>query len=208
MHCIFLPVEQCSKWNISTKRIIFGQNKTAGDGDYSLNLSNSSLTINRETGEIAVLDDNNHRVLVFNQSNTSTIFAILSDSSNLTNKSNIRFSPSAITYDLNNSIYIVDGWTQQIMKMKSPLEYGENATQTNTTINLSSGVRFNDTAVGVGIDWNNRTVFISDYDHHQIIYSDGSSLAYSVYIGTTTAGHTTNLLHNPTSIVTGNNGTM
>jgi len=211
MNFLFFPVEQCSKWNISAKISIFGnKNGTAGDDVSSLNLTNSSLGINTETGEIAVLDDNNHRVLIFNQSNTSTLFEILSDSSNFTNDSMIQFSPSAITYDFSNSIYIVDGWENQIMEMKNPLEYGENATLINETIVLSGNQSFSGVSRGLCVDDINGIVFISDYDHHQIIrYNKNlSSLKFSNYIGNGVPGNASNQLNNPTSIVIDHNQTL
>jgi hypothetical protein len=202
---IFCPVGQCSKWNISTKQIIFGQeNRTAGNDDNSLNLMNSSLGINSVTGEIAVLDDNNHRILVFNQSNTSTLFAILSDSSNLTNSSMIRFSPSAVAYDRNNSIYILDNWGNQMMKMNNPLEYGENATLSTSLISLFGIYQSGNVTVGICVDNTDGTILISDYNNHQIItYKGNISIARNY--GNGMAGNASNQLNNPTSIVMDDN---
>jgi len=208
MNSISYLVEQCSKWNVSAK-IIFGQeNGTAGDDDYSLNLTNSSLGINRNTGEIAVLDNNNHRVLVFNQSNTSTLFAILSDSSNLTSNISIRYSPSAITYDFNNSIYIFDVLKEQLIKMKNPLEYGENATLITETISPSNVPPFSDITLGLCPDDTGTSVFISDYNNHQIIRYNVNTSTYYIYVGTGTAGNASNQLKNPTSIVIDDNRTL
>jgi hypothetical protein len=161
---------------------------------------NSSLGINSVTGEIAVLDDNNHRILVFNQSNTSTLFAILSDSSNLTNSSMIRFSPSAVAYDRNNSIYILDNWRNQMMKMNNPLEYGENAT-------LSTSFQSSNVTVGICVDNTAGTVLISDYNHHQIITYQGNAAIGRNY-GSGTAGNASDQLNNPTSIVMDDNRTL
>jgi hypothetical protein len=211
MNFILISVEQCSKWNISAKETIFGnENGTAGDDVSSLNLTNSGLGINRETGEIAVLDDNNHRVLIFNQSNTSTLFEILSNSSNLTNNSMIQFSPSAITYDFNYSIYILDGWETQIIKMKNPLDYGENATFINETIVLSGNQSFSGVSGGLCVDNINGNVFISDSDNHQIIFCNKSILCsqFNTYIGNGIPGNASNQLKNPTSIVIDNNQTL
>ena len=177
-----------------------------------LNLSNSSLAINRKTGDIAILDDNNHRVIIFNQSNTSTLIAILSDSSNSTNKSIIRYSPSAITYDQNNTIYVLDldGQGKQIMKMSNPLTYGQNTT---TVLKFNPGAQYpllNGSTIGICVDSINGTIFISNHDRDQIIRYNQliSSSSGLVYIGNGTAGNANNQLKRPRSIVMGVDRTL
>jgi hypothetical protein len=147
------------------------------------------------------LDDNNHRILVFNQSNTSTLFAILSDSSNLTNLSTISYSPSAIVYDDNNSMYILDNWNKQIIKMQNPLQYGDNATLTNNSISSP----FNGTLTGLCVDNTGGSIFVSDILYNQIIRFEFPTLNASIYIGNETSGNASNQLKNPTSIVMNNN---
>jgi hypothetical protein len=212
-----LIVNQCSKWNASLGQIIYG---ITSNDSLSLNLFYSGLDINGQTDEIAVLDDGNHRVLVFNRSNASTLFAILSDSSNLTNSSTlfailsnssnlansstIFNSPSAIVYDDNNTLYILDRWNKQIIRMQNPLQYGDNATLTNQSISSLSNV----TLLELCVDNTDGSILISDYLNHQIIRYDFNTLNASIYIGNGTAGNASNQLNNPTSIVMNDNRTL
>ncbi len=197
-------VNSCSNWNISSRQVIYGyENVTTINDSLSLNLSNSGLDINGQTGEIAVLDDLNHRVLIINQSNTSILTAILSDSSNITNTS-VLHSPSAIVYDESNSLYILDSWNQQIIQMQNPLEYGDNATLMNRPIFSP----FNGTLLGLCVDPTNQDIFISDQFHHQIIRYGFTTPPISIYVGNGTQGNTSYLLYKPGSIVMNNNRTL
>jgi len=150
---------------------------TAGNDDNSLSLSNSALDINRNTDAIAVLDDNNGRIIVFNQStnatlfnqstnsallnqsNSSTLFIIALDSSNLTNISTAYNRTSIMAYSGNGSMYIVDGLSNEIMKINNPLDFGENVT---SVYNLSTTFNYllsNLTARGLCVD-NTEEIFL------------------------------------------------
>jgi hypothetical protein len=210
LNFILFLVDQCSKWNASAKVIIYEPaNMTADNSSYSLNLTNSSLGINRQTGEIAVLDDDNHRVILFNQSNLTVIIAILSSSSNLTNTSSLQYSsPSAIGYDSNNSIYIVDRYEQHIIKIYNPIEYGENTTLVVNWNASNANPPLSFTALGLCIDNANQSILISDYVHHQVIVYKQNSYYGTIYAGNGTAGNSSSQLNSPTSIVMDDNGTL
>jgi hypothetical protein len=179
---------------------------TPGNDDSSLNLSKSMLDIDRTTNAIAILDDNNRRILVFNQSNTSTLFAILFNSSNLTNASTIRYSPSVITYAQNNSIYIADGWERQLTKINNPLIVGSDSIlDTNWT---QFNTNFSNTSAGLCIDKTDGSIYLSDQDNHQIIYYSPGNSSGIIYVGNGTVGTASNQLNRPTSIVLDDNRTL
>jgi len=194
---------------MSSGTIIFGQtNMTAGNDDNSLNLFNSTLDINRITDAIAVLDDNNGRIIVFNQSTNSTLFIIALALSNLTNISTAHTRPSIMAYGGNSSMYIVDGLNKEIMIVNNPLDFGENVT---SVYNLSTNFNYllsNLTARGLCVDNTEENIFVSDYDHHQIIRYEKNTSNYTVYIGNGIAGNASDQLYNPTSIVIDNNRTL
>jgi hypothetical protein len=181
---------------------------TAGNDDNSLNLLNSALDINRITDAIAVLDDNNGRVIVFNQSDNSTLFIIAFESSNLTNISTACYRQSTMAYGGNSSIYIADALSNQMMKINNPLDFGENATVVYKSSAPSNYSLYNSTARGLCVDNTEENIFVSDYDHHQIIRYEKSTSNYTVYIGNGTSGSASNQLCNPTSIVIDNNRTL
>ncbi|CAF0717948.1 unnamed protein product [Adineta steineri] len=173
-------VLECLEWDISSKKVIFGrENKTAGNDDNSLNLTNSTLDINRNTGEIAVLDDNNRRIIIFNSSNSSKLITILFDSSNST-ISNV--PPSTFSYDRNYTMYVLDGVNKEIVRMNNPLEFGKNSTKIfdwNSSL-YQIGVP---PAGGLCIDNNDDNIFIND--GYQIFLYNQSISNISVYIGST-----------------------
>ena len=203
-------VDRCSKWNNSSPKHIFGlENGTATNNINGLNLSFSSgLDILPNTDEIVLLDDNNHRILVLNQPSNSTLFAILSDSSNLTNRSTIFNSPSAISHDQNNSIYIVDTWVKQFTRISYPLQYGENATLMNKSLPWLSNQPNNNTVRGLCVDPIDGSILISDTSGHRIIRYDTNSSENVTYAGNGTRGSTSIQLNSPASIAMNNNRTL
>lgn len=169
---------------------------------------NSSLDINRNTSAIAVLDDNNHRVIVFNQTNLTELIFIVSNSSNSTNSSMIHMSPSAITYDNNNALYILDPWERQLVKIDNPIEYGMNTTPVlnwNTSL-INPPLNF--TAAGLCIDNTDGSILISSYDSHQVFCFKPNSSMGTMCAGNGKPGNASNQLNNPTSIVIDNNQTL
>ncbi|UJR35072.1 hypothetical protein I4U23_027848 [Adineta vaga] len=197
---------QCSKWD-SSEEILFGQqNKSEGNDDNSLNLKISGMDINRKTREIAVLDDNNGRIMIFNRSNTSTIFAILLNSSNSTNISAANYLPSSLAYSPNGSLYVLDSSTNKIFRFNSSLDFGNNATEI-FNLKPSSGTSFKSARGGLCIDSSNENVyFISE----SIIYCyKNSTPPVSIYYGINIPpGNSTKQLDNPQSIVTNENQTL
>jgi len=93
------------------------------------------------------------------------------------------------------------------MKMKNPLEYGENATLITDSIPSFTSLPFNGTAVGLCVDNTGTSVFISDYYYHEIIRCNGNIPISRIY-GNGTAGNASNQLNNPTSIVMDDNQTL
>lgn len=205
-------IDRCSQWNMSSRTRIFGrENRTAGSDAGALNLSyySSGLEILRDSGEIVLLDGNNHRVLVINTSNVSTLFVVLSDSSNLTNRSMIYNSPSAISQNNNNSIFIVDSWNKQFIEIPYPLQYGENATMINKSVSLNSTTGQNLYIGGLCVDPIDRSIFISYINDHRIVRFNGSlPTYYNIYVGNGTPGNASNLLISPRSIVMNGNRTL
>ena len=195
-------IDECTQWNVSEKKILFDDlNPNNTQNDYSLDLFDSSLDINRETGEIAILDDRNHRVFIFNPSNTSVLFAILSNSSNSSNKSAISNSPSAITFGRNNSFYILDhnGTEKQLIKINMTLRYGEKA----TTIDKAT---IDGNLTGLSTDQNDVT-YTSCTNCNHVLYWDSVNTPYE-YVGNKTAGNSSSELNNPQSIVMDVNQTL
>ncbi|CAF1185086.1 unnamed protein product, partial [Adineta steineri] len=192
-------VLECLEWDISSKKVIFGrENKTAGNDDNSLNLTNSTLDINRHTGEIAVLDDNNRRIIIFNSSNSSKLITILFDSSNST-ISNV--PPSTFAYDRNYTMYVLDGVNKEIVRMNNPLEFGKNSTKIFDWSSYSQQIGV-PPAGGLCIDNTDDNIFIND--GHQIFLYDQSISILSSYVGNAAAGNATEEFNNPTSIVIDN----
>ena len=203
-------VDYCSKWNISSPTFIFGRsNQTAANATSTLNLSHSTdLDIVRETGEIVLLDDNNHRVLVINLSNTSAFFAILSDSSNLTNRSMVINSPSAISHNPNKSIYILDNWDKQFIQIPCPREYGENATLTNKSLPSAFAPGQNNDMHRLCVDPTDESIFISSRFENNVLRFNADLLMNGTYIGSGLSGNTSTQLSSPRSIVMNNNRTL
>jgi len=190
---------------------------TAGNDDNSLSLSNSTLDINRNTDAIAVLDDNNGRIIVFNQStnstsfnqsNSSTLFIIALDSSKLTNISTAYNRTSIMAYGGNSSMYIVDGLSNEIMKINNPLDFGENVTSVYNFSTYSNYSLSNLTVRGLCVDNTEENIFVSDYGNHQILRYEKNTSNVMVYIGNGTAGDASDQLSHPTSIVINNNRTL
>ncbi|CAF4023989.1 unnamed protein product [Adineta steineri] len=179
-------VLECLEWDISSKKVIFGrENKAAGNDDNSLNLTDSTLDINRNTGEIAVLDDNNRRIIIFNSSNSSKLITILFDfdSSNST-ISNVL--PSTFAYDHNYTMYVLDGVNKEIVRMNNPLEFGKNSTKIFDWSSYSQQIGV-PPAGGLCIDNTDDSIFIND--GYQIFLYNQSISNISVYIGSTTTGN-------------------
>lgn len=192
------PIDECTQWNSSEPNLIFDDMNNT-DNSFSLDLLNSGLDINRQTGEIAVLDDGNHRVLIFDPLNTSVLLAVLSDSSNSTNKSTISNSPSAITFDRNNSFYVLDynGVQKQLMTINMNIKYGRNATTNNTS-------SFNGTVGGLCKDNRNDRTYVSVSNLSQVMCWGLGCLS----LGNGTAGNSSSQLNNPQSIVIDENQTL
>lgn len=190
-------VKPCSEWNITNIPTIFGANDSrAGNDESSLNLSTSSLARDPRNKSIAIVDDNNARVLVLNLSNLSVYFAILFNTSNAP-----LIQPSFVAYGRNDSIYILDGWNRRIIQLNSSLEVGDNSSLVFewawSTTNLSPNVFF----AGFCVDPFDGSVFLSDRDQHRIIRFTNSAPNGSVYVGNGTPGKTKDQLDSPTAIV-------
>ncbi|CAF0941057.1 unnamed protein product [Adineta ricciae] len=150
----------CPKWNASNKTVIFGNSSNApGNDDYSLDLNVTGLDINKNNGDIAILDDKNGRVIVFNGSNSSDIFVILLSASNYTSFSTIGYSPSSIAYGFNNSLYISDGTSTELFRLDYPLNYGINGTKILDR-NNGSIISLNSTSGGLCVDNIDKSIYI------------------------------------------------
>jgi hypothetical protein len=113
-----------------------------------------------------------------------------------------------MAYGGNGSMYIVDGLSNEIMKINNPLDFGENVTSVYNFSTYSNYLFSNLTARGLCVDNTEENIFVSDYDHHQIIRYEKSTSNVTVYIGNGTAGSASNQLYNPTSIVIDNSGRL
>ncbi|CAF0887193.1 unnamed protein product [Adineta ricciae] len=189
----------CSKWNASNKTIIFGNSSnTPGNDDYSLDvtLNSTGLDINKNNGDIAILDGNNGRVIVFNGSNSSNIFVILLNASNSTNFSTIGYPPSSIAYGFNNSLFVSDGTSAEIFRLDYPLDYGINGTK---ILDRNSGniTSLSSTSGGLCVNNINKSIYIIK--------------GKQIYQYTFDSGNLTNLsyvFNNPQSIVMNDNQSL
>ena len=190
-------VKPCSEWNTMTFIKLFGTNDSApGNDASSLNLSTSSLARDPRNKSIAIVDDNNARILILDLKNLSVYFAILF------NNSNVPLNQSSfVAYARNDSIYILDGWNRQIIKLNSSLEVGDNSSLVLNWLWLTTYLSSNSFVAGFCVDPFDGSVFLSDRDNHQIIRFTNSAPSGSVYVGTGTAGNAKYQLRFPTSIV-------
>ena len=190
-------VKPCSEWNTTTITTVFGANDShAGNDESSLDLSTSSLSRDPRNKSIAIVDDNNARILILDLSNLSVYYAILFNTS--TTQSN---QSSFVTYAQNDSIYILDGWNRQIIKLNSSLEVGDNSSLVFNWAWPTTYLNTNSFIAGFCVDPLDESVFLSDRDQHRIILFTHSAPNGSVYVGNGTAGNAKHQLNSPTSIV-------
>jgi hypothetical protein len=188
--CSVVSVKTCSEWNTTKVNKIFGANHSlSGNDESSLNLTSSSLTRDPRNKSIAIVDDNNARILILDLSNLSVYFAIVfNNSSAPVNQS------SFVTYARNDSIYILDGWNRRIIKLNSSPELGDNF---SLVINLTwSSVVYS----GFCVDPVDGSIYLSDREHHRIIHVASGASNGIDYVGNGSAGDAKDLLNHPTSI--------
>lgn len=194
---VLLVVNNCSNWDTTIISQVFGRsNLTAGNDDSSLNLSWSSFSIANRTDILAIVDDNNRRIILFNRSNFSSIRFV-----SLGNRAASNDSPSLISFDSTDNIYLLDGLTTSLFKVENVSTRFKNSSS-HSNVHSSKIVRFQNNSLMLGMCINpmNQFLLVADYNNDQIIQIDPLFLNRSIYIGTGQVGSQTSFVIRPKTI--------